>query len=87
MSDEQSPKALKMLEDPVGDISSGRVMKMQAFWTALALAGAGFIAVIVLGVVGKPDAASQVSNYVMLAVGSFLAVAVGAEVTQKVTGK
>lgn len=85
MSEENKP--LGMLVDSAGDVSSGRVMKMQAFWTALGLSVVGLIAVIVLAIMGKPEAAKPVTDYLTVAVGMYLAVAVGAEVTQKVTGK
>ena len=84
---EENKEPIGMLGDPSGDISSGRVMKMQAFWTALGLAGTGVVALIVLTLIGKADMAGSLKEYILTAVGMFLGVAVSAEVTQKVTGK
>lgn len=80
-------KQLGIYEDPDGDISSGRVMKLQAFWTALVLTAAGLIAIIVLGVTGNESTAAEVTKYLQVSVAMYLGVATGAEIVQKVTGK
>jgi hypothetical protein len=85
MSEEHKP--LGIMADPSGDISSGRVMKMQAFWTAIALTVVGFATSIVLGLLGKSDIAAQLQDYILISAGMYLAVATGAEVMQKATGK
>lgn len=91
MSDEinnnNSKQPLGMLADPAGDISSGRVMKMQAFWIAMSLSVVGLIAIITLGCLGKADVAKEATSYLITVVGMYLGVATGAELVQKLTGK
>lgn len=84
---ERENKQLGIYEDPVGDVSSGRIMKLQAFWTALVLTAAGLIAIIVLGVTGNESTAAEVTKYLQVSIAMYLGVATGAEIVQKVTGK
>lgn len=86
MEDKEN-KQLDKYADPVGDVSSGRVMKLQAFWTALGLTAAGLIAIIVLGVTGNEATAAEVTKYLQVSVAMYLGVATGAEIVQKITGK
>lgn len=86
MEDKEN-KQLGIYADPVGDVSSGRVMKLQAFWTAIGLTAAGLIAVIVLGITGNEATAAEVNKYLQVSVALYLGVATGAEIVQKVTGK
>lgn len=86
MEDKEN-KQLGIYADPVGDVSSGRVMKLQAFWTALGLTAVGLIAVIVLGVTGNEATAAEVNKYLQVSVAMYLGVATGAEIVQKITGK
>ena len=86
MEDKEN-KQLGIYADPIGDVSSGRVMKLQAFWTALGLTVTGLIAIIVLGVTGNEATAAEVTKYLQVSVAMYLGVATGAEIVQKITGK
>jgi hypothetical protein len=63
------------LQDGDGNNSSGRLIKVASFIVACIIAG--FMLFV-------KDAQN---NYTILAIGSFLSIAIGTEITQKVTGK
>lgn len=72
--------------DPDGDLSSGRLAKLVAIWTSVGVAVSGFATSAVALFNGKMDG-STFTGFVIALVGLFLGVALGNEITQKVTGK
>lgn len=76
-----------MLMDADGDISSGRVVKVYAFFTAVGITVLGLAAIIVLIWADKAAMAKELTTYVMGSAGMFLTVATGTEIVQKITGK
>lgn len=88
MNDNQERKQpLGIYHDPAGDLSSGRMMKLQAFWTAIVLTVTGLGIVTVLSVMNLTEAAAEVGGYLEITIGAYLAVATGAEIVQKTTGR
>lgn len=71
--------------DPEGDVSSGRVVKVYAFVTAVLVTIVGLAIVTYLALHGLP--AGELISYVATVDGMFLGVAAGTEVVQKLTGK
>lgn len=81
MSDLVPKTKVNFLQDADGDLSSGRLMKLVAFFFAIFLGIAG----AVLLVFAPGSAAADISKYMIATMGLFLGVATASEVVQKVT--
>ncbi len=76
-----SPKKRGFLQDDLGDNSSGRLMKISAFFIAALVAVIGvFLIAFVEGT------ASELRGYLVSIIGMFLGVATSAEIVQRIKG-
>ena len=81
----EEKKTAGYLEDGDGNKSSGRLVKLLAFWTSAIIA----LSSLTFGIIGLFQGKLDGTSFVALAIGlvtSFLAVAVGSEIVQKTTG-
>lgn len=80
---EEQHKPIGFLRDSLGDRSSGRLVKVSAFFFAVAIALMGLMLIVM-----SKDAtiANEIRSYVVALVGMFLGVATSAEIVQKIKG-
>jgi hypothetical protein len=76
-------KSLGFFRDPQGDFSSGRLIKVGAFFAAILLAG--FLCVKLFTTTKDNPADLNIVNAISWTIGSFLVVATGSEALQKLT--